>query len=67
MSPRLVFTLPLLLSIAACVGGTSNSPVYRSGSAGYDQVYGIPEGYNDPGYGGPGATGEAPPMVNRLP
>jgi hypothetical protein len=56
MSLRIVLALSLLLAAAACSDGVPGGRVYRSGPVDYD-----------PGYGGPGATGEAPPIVNRLP
>jgi hypothetical protein len=67
MPLRMVFTLALLVTVAACADGVPNGRLNYSGLAEYEGVYGIPEGYDTPGYGGPGATGEAPPAVNNLP
>ncbi len=62
MSLRTVLALGLLMAVAACSQGAANRPSYLFGSD--DTVYGVAQGYDSPGYGGPGATGEAPPEVN---
>jgi hypothetical protein len=63
MSLRTFLALGLLIAVAACSEGATNRPFSLSGPD--DPVYGVPEGYDAPGYGGPGATGEAPPEVNN--